>query len=211
MAVGLFIAHRPGGRTDLGNEHVIGSQTRGPGHVGAARGIHRHAPRDVLAVSAQVAAVGDRRSAGDDLGDEPVRVAVEVQIREGQRREGGLRRLGLAGHVRVALGVHSYAITEVVAVPPDVAAVRRGPCRRVHLGHEGVVVLAVEGQVRTDRYREGGLVGLGAAGDVGVTGRVHGDAGACVGCRSPRCSRSKRAPCRPRSPWPRRRQARRCR
>src|SRR5439155_831753 len=128
---------------------------------------------------ADVAGVEEGRARGVHLGDEGVRGAVVGQVGPDRHGEGGLRRKGVAGDVRVPGTVDGDAEAGIVAGPADVAGVEEGRARGVHLRDERVRG-AVIGQVRPHGHGEARLRRASGAGDVRVPAAVDGDAPAVI-------------------------------
>jgi len=71
--------------------------------------------------------------------------------------------------------VDGDAIARIVARPADESAIDKRGARRVDLGHEGIRLSTVEGQVRTGCLRKAGLEGVGRACYIGVPRGVDSD------------------------------------
>src|SRR5262249_3782129 len=120
--------------------------------------------------AAEVAGVGEAAAGGRQLGHEDVAGAAVARLVGGRRGE--VARLGVAGHVGGAGGVHGDGLAGVVAAAPEVGREDEGIPGGGELGHEGVGAGGQGGLVGPGRGREVGRGG--AAGDVGTAGGVHG-------------------------------------
>src|SRR5690606_38976845 len=171
VAVGVVLDDEDVGGAGAGEDGAAerGDPVEGAGDVGGAVGAQRDA-RAVLAVDAAAAPRPEHVARRGVLDDEDVGGAAAG---EAERAERG-RPLELAGDVGVAGGVHRDALGLVAAVA---AAVARPQHRAlgVVLDDEGVegAVAGEDGAAERGRAVE-------AAGDVGVAGGVHRDAGAVV-------------------------------
>ena len=116
VIVGAFVAcgEMPEAPDD-GEVHGSG----GPGHVGVAGPVDRHAPAHVEPVAAQVRAVGQAVAAGGELADEDVVRARQV-VCTGRALEGRLHRrlrgevagVGVAGDVSVACSIDGDTVAK---------------------------------------------------------------------------------------------------
>jgi hypothetical protein len=147
--------------------------------IGIAGGVEGNAAPIVVAGAADIAEVQKAGTGGRDLGDEGVVAAVVGEVGADKNRKGGLVGKGGADEMGATGGVDGEAEGKIVVGAADVAAVDQGRPGWIEFGDERVL-RAIVGEVGPDENRKGGLRGVGVAADVGVAGRVDGDAASQV-------------------------------
>ena len=142
------------------------------GDPGPFRPIDFQRGRFLLAAAPQVSRVDQRISAHVQLGHEGV-VHSRLGGLDGARREGEVGRGGRSGEVTVTARIHRNRVRLVHSASSQVGRVDQRRAVSVQLGDKTVVGPGAGGSERIDD-RE--IVGIGLAGQVGVSGRVDGHA-----------------------------------
>ena len=160
-------------------------RARPPGHIGIARRVYGDAKSPVVtAVAAQVGGVNKGAAVRAKFRYEGVGALPQGGFK-GVRR-GEVRGRGPPRHRGVAGGVHSDGGALVTTAAAEVRGISEGVAAGVELCHKGiycgVVTTAWRGTpaIGLNGVDDGEVGRVSGSGDVGVSGRVHGDARAPV-------------------------------